>query len=253
MIDLRHGDCLELMKEIPDNSIDMVLCDPPYGTTACKWDIVISFNEMWEQLKRITKENGAICLFGSEPFSSHLRLSNLKMFKYDWIWEKNRPTNFMAKNQPLRKTENISIFGGNVFYPQNRELPISSKKRNTRKPQIRTSPKGGQFSIRMEEGKYKNRETGKPINLLKYNTEQNNQFAKKVFHPTQKPVALLEYLIKTYTLENETVLDFTAGSFSTGVACVNLGRSFIGIEQDEGYFKIGIKRVNDAKIQRQNR
>ena len=242
-MNLLHGDCLELMKDIPDNSIDLILTDPPYGTTRCKWDTVIDFELMWLQLKRITKDNGAICLFGSEPFSSALRMSNIKMFKYDWVWEKNRPTNFMTKTQPLRKTENISVFEGSRFFAQPRELAESSKSRNTRKPQIRTSPKGSQFSIGIKEGEYKNREIGRPINILKYNTEQNNQYVKKVFHPTQKPVALLEYLIKTYTLENETVLDFTMGSGSTGVACKNLNRNFIGIEMDDKYFQIAKERI----------
>jgi len=237
-MNLIHGDCLSEMKNIPDNSIDMVLTDPPYGTTACKWDNIIPFEPMWEQLKRITKDNGAICLFGSEPFSSHLRLSNLKWFKYDWVWNKvNKFTGFLnAKRMPLTDNEIIS-----VFY----------KKQSTYNPQKRE----GTYITRM----YGNQKT--PENYGKHEYKNDNkriinglnpgriisikaQITKGKLHPTQKPVPLLEYLIKTYTLEGETVLDFTMGSCSTGMACKNLGRKFIGIELDETYFKIAQDRIN---------
>ena len=247
MINLLHGDCLELMKDIPDKSIDMVLCDPPYGTTACKWDTVIPFEPMWNELKRITKDNGAICLFGSEPFSSHLRLSNLKMFKYDWIWIKNIPTNKLnAKKQPLRSFEIISIF---------------YKKQVSYTPQLVDKPKN---AIRLNNLEFKNKNNGivgnlpktkkrfqnriipldknYPINII----EEKTKRADKRLHPTEKPVPLLEYLIKTYTLENETVLDFTMGSGSTGVACKNLNRSFIGIEKEEKYFNIARDRIDNG-------
>lgn len=232
------GDCLELMKDIPDNSIDMVLTDPPYGTTACKWDNIIPFEPMWEQLKRITKDNGAICLFGSEPFSSHLRLSNLKMFKYDWIWSKDKAGGFLnAKKQPLRKCELISVFYKKqcLYEPQF----WVSKPMNTVKT---LSPKGSEYCGKVKPVKNARINTTQryPVTLLEFNHVNGNSGK---LHPTQKPVALLEYLIKTYTLENETVLDFTMGSGSTGVACKNLNRNFIGIEKEEKYFNIAKERI----------
>lgn len=231
------GDCLEKMKEIPDGSIDMVLTDPPYGTTKCKWDTVIPFEPMWKELNRVTKPNGAIVLFGSEPFASLLRISNIKHYRYDWIWEKERPSNFAtAKYQPLRYTENIL-----VFYKQTSNyFPIMThgKKNHSVGKGIRNKPNestlpGSTKSYQVDPDsnlKY-------PKNILRY-TRGVSQV-----HPTQKPVALLEYLIKTYTNEGETVLDFTMGSGSTGVACVNTGRNFIGIEKDEKYFEIAKNRI----------
>ena len=240
---LMYGDCLERMKEIPDKSVDMVLTDPPYGTTACKWDVVIPFEPMWAELKRITKDNGAICLFGSEPFSSHLRMSNLKMFKYDWIWKKERGTGFARANkQPMRVTETISIFYQYQanYYPQlskllkpySHVLPINKSKSD--------NVSGSGLD---ENGKriVKHYTHSYPHTLLEFSRD-----TKRSMHPTQKPVALFEYLIKTYTLENETVLDFTMGSGSTGVACKNLKRSFIGIEKDKEYFRIAKQRIKDA-------
>jgi DNA modification methylase len=245
-MELILGDCLEKMKDIADNSIDMVLTDPPYGTTACKWDTIIDFEFMWAQLKRITKDNGAICLFGSEPFSSHLRLSNIKMFKYDWIWEKNRGSNiFLAKKQPLRVCENVSVFmdAPSWYFPIMQELTENGKSRNKRANNILIN-RGDQFKG-SKTYKIAGSTSGFPRNILRFNLEQNNQYKKHVYHPTQKPVALLEYLIKTYTLENETVLDFTMGSGSTGVACRNLSRKFIGIEQEQNYFEIAKERINE--------
>ena len=238
------GDCLERMKEIPDNSIDLVLTDPPYGTTKCKWDTVIPFEPIWEQLKRITKDNGAICLFGSEPFSSALRMSNIKMFKYDWIWDKGKAGNFaQANRQPLKRHEIISVFykkqclynaqKTKLEKPQVRHLGKRSENRSDRK---KSGGIGGQikYSSQYEPDK-KN-----PISIINF---KKDNYRGSVFHPTQKPVALLEYLIKTYTLENETVLDFTMGSGSTGVACKNVNRNFIGIEKDKEYFKIAEHRI----------
>ena len=235
MIDLRHGDCLELMKDIPDGSVDMVLTDPPYGTTACKWDSVIPFEPMWEQLKRITKPNGAIVLFGSEPFSSALRMSNIKNYKYDWKWDKVIGSGFqVAKYKPMMRSEDVCIFGtgGKVnYYPIKikRDKPIKGYAVNNSlsNPLAKADKKVRTYT-------HKN-----PTNILEFRK------VKGTVHPTQKPVALLQYLINTYTLENETVLDFTAGSFSTGVACVNIGRSFIGIEKDEKYFNIGVNRIKE--------
>jgi site-specific DNA-methyltransferase (adenine-specific) len=243
---LMHGDCLELMKIIPDNSIDCIICDPPYGTTACKWDSVIPFDRMWKELKRVTKDNSPICLFGSEPFSSHLRLSNLKMFKYDWIWHKSRASNFMSsKKMPLKEHEIISVFGGSNYYPimvpmNERELiKQGSAKRDRDK--IKTKQYGNFKELSNKRTEKYPRSIIKNIKSVstRYKTEYTG-------HPTQKPVALLEYLVKTYTLEGETVLDFTMGSGSTGVACKNLNRKFIGIELDEKYFNIAKERLNNV-------
>jgi len=237
---LGHGDCLNLMSDIPDGSIDMCLTDPPYGTTACKWDSVIPFEPMWEQLKRIVKPNGAICLFGSEPFSSHLRLSNLKMYKYDWMLEKNRATGFLnAKKMPLYKYEICSVFGGKIkYYPQLRKIkPTMFKLNNTGSK----SDCYGEIK-NIIKPLYGMRDFKYPDNKIIF-----NQVLKNRLHSTQKPVALLEYLIKTYTLENETILDFTMGSGSTGVAAKNLNRKFIGIERDDKYFEIARKRILENK------
>lgn len=227
---LWQGDCLELMKDIPSGSIDLVLTDPPYGTTACKWDSVIPFEPMWEQLNRIIKPNGAICLFGSEPFSSALRMSNIKSFKYDWIWQKSNVMGFLnAKKRPLKETENISVFNSKIYYPQG--LEINEKGKNGRGKQTETL---GKYEP-INKSEYKNY----PRTILQFKSERG-------FHPTQKPIALIEYLIKTYTNEGETVLDFTMGSGSTGVACINTNRRFIGIELDEGYFNIAKQRIDEA-------
>ena len=237
---LYKGDCLEVMKTIEDNSIDAIITDPPYGTTSCKWDSVIDFDLMWEQLNRIIKPNGAIVLFGSEPFSSALRMSNIKNYKYDWYLRKNKTTGFLnAKKQPLRKYEIVS-----VFYSK----------------QVDYNP---QFTIGKEHGSggaknkdktdvYGNQKTLKPkskTNLYYPNNEIEYKTIKTPQHPTQKPIDLMEYLIKTYTNENETVLDFTMGSGTTGVAAKNLNRNFIGIEQDENYFNIATERINKEEKQ----
>ena len=238
-----HGDCLELMKKIPDNSIDCVLTDPPYGTTACKWDTVIDFDLMWIELKRITKDNGAICLFGSEPFSSHLRLSNLKMFKYDWIWYKNTGGNFtQLKKQPLRVNEIVSVFGGAAYYPQKVER-FSKESKDRHKYKVQGGGHGHNKSVKPVAAKKYDSNKSNPRTVLEFKSVPN---ARGKLHPTQKPVALLEYLIKTYTLENETVLDFTMGSGSTGVACKNLNRKFIGIEKDDKYFAIAKERIESS-------
>jgi site-specific DNA-methyltransferase (adenine-specific) len=236
MIDLRLGDCLEVMKTIEDNSIDAIITDPPYGTTACKWDSVIDFDLMWEQLNRIIKPNGAIVLFGGQPFSSALIMSNPKMFKYCWTWNKKQSTGFLnAKKQPLRVIEDIC-----VFY---KKQPIYRPIMETRgKPRNKGGygKQGGSDNY----GKYHNTDafnnTYYPTNLL----EISNANQKGKQHPTQKPIALMEYLIKTYTNENETVLDFTMGSGSTMLACKNLNRNGIGIEQDQAYFNIAKQRLN---------
>lgn len=238
MIKLYKGDCLELMKDIPDKSIDMILCDLPYGTTACKWDVVIPFETLWEQYNRIIKDNGAIVLFGSEPFSSQLRMSNLKNYKYDWVWDKVvGKGHLVAKIRPLQRTENIMIFGkGKVnYYPIMQDRPI--EKCCIGKEGKRTEIVGGT----KKEQEYKMYNTYYPTNLLSF----NNHNPRKKVHPTQKPVELLEYLIKTYTNENELVLDNCMGSGSTGVACKHTNRKFIGIELDDNYFEIAKKRIEE--------
>ena len=233
---LGHGDCLELMKTIPDQSVDMILTDPPYGTTACKWDSVIAFEPMWAELKRIIKPSGAIVLFGSEPFSSMLRCSNLKMFKYDWVWEKEQGVNFqLCKKQPLKTHETISVFSVKThnYFPQGL-VACNIKKSNKRK-----GGNLGHLSSEAKREEYKQEWSNYPKTIQRFNRERG-------LHPTQKPVALLEYLIKTYTQENETVLDFTMGSGSTGVAAKNTNRKFIGIELDQNYFEIAKKRIQES-------
>lgn len=241
MIDLKHGDCLTLMGGIPDNSIDMVLCDLPYGTTACKWDNVIPFDEMWEQINRICKHNAAILLFGQEPFSSYLRLSNIKNYKYDIYWEKERLTNINQVKKRVGKTiECISVFYKNqcTYNPQmvKHNGPLRSNK-----------VKNGTLGTLCDEQNkkvFEYNDTGfrYPTQVWKFQRDclTNN------LHPTQKPVALLENLIKTFSNENDTVLDFTMGSGSTGVACVNTNRNFIGIELDDNYFNIAKERINKS-------
>jgi len=237
MIKLLQGDCLEKMKDVPDGSVDMVLTDPPYGTTACKWDSVIPFDEMWEQLNRIIKPNGAIVLFGSEPFSSALRMSNIKNYKYDWVWEKERPSNpMLAKKQPLSYNENISVFYKKqcLYNPQKTKGKANHGRLKGEHFNKITQSKSI-YSSNTDDMKY-------PKRIVKFNTERD----KDNGHPTQKPVALMEYLIKTYTNEGETVLDFAMGSGTTGVACANLGRDFIGVEMDLDYFNIALTRIEEA-------
>ena len=237
MVDLRLGNCLEVMKTMPDNSIDAIITDPPYGTTACKWDSVIDFELMWEQLNRIIKPNGAIVLFGSEPFSSALRMSNIKNFKYDWVWKKPKGTGHLnAKRMPMNDVETIS-----VFY---RKQCIYNPQFTEGKPYKAKSGKSS-FDGYGKDNRKGNDNKGKryPKRLLEFNVVERN-----TLHPTQKPVALMEYLIKTYTNENETVLDFTMGSGSTMVACQNTNRNGIGIEMDENYFEIAKKRIEDNKL-----
>jgi len=236
---LINGDCIEEMRKLRDNSIDLCLTDPPYGTTACKWDSVIPFHPMWAELKRIVKPNGAICLFGSEPFSSALRMSNIKMFKYDWIWLKNKHDGFLnAKKQPLRENEIVSIFNAKNYFPQFIKVaPFKHKKTATG---VKSNTHG---KIKKDKPEYEMRDYKYPTNVLTFDKPSN----KDRLHPTQKPVPLLEYLIKTYTLEGETVLDFTMGSGSTGVAAKNLNRKFIGIELDEKYYITACERINDSE------
>ena len=237
------GDCLEKMKYIDDKSIDMILCDLPYGTTACKWDVIIPFEPLWEQYKRIIKDNGAIVLFGSEPFSSYLRLSNIKNYKYDWKWDKKGTGGFLnAKKRPLKRYEDVIIFsyGKPLYYPIKE---IRGKPRNK-----------GSYNKKKDDG---DMVYGKFKNISSFNNEYyptdiieiSNAVNKGKIHPTQKPVALCEYLIKTYTNKRDTILDNCIGSGTTAIACINTDRNFIGIEKEPKYFEIACKRVSEQKKQ----
>ena len=244
---LIHGDCLEKMKDIPDKSIDMILCDLPYGTTACKWDILLPLDKLWEQYERIIKDNGAIVLNAQQPFTSALIMSNTKLYKYSWHWNKVKPSSFFnAKNAPMKKIEDVVVFSkGNIangsknmmkYNPQG--LIHCGKIRPPKNDSVPSQSTIGKRPSRANA--YKQEFTNYPTDLIEFSFEQ------KPIHPTQKPVALLEYLIKTYTLEGETVLDNTMGSGSTGVACINTKRDFIGIEKDDKYFEIAKKRIEET-------
>ena len=243
---LIHGDCVEKMKDIPAGSVDMILTDPPYGTTECKWDSVVPFEPMWEQLQRVVKDDGAVVLFGSEPFTSLLVCSNLDKFKYKLIWRKSRIQHFaQAPYRFLTETEDILVFsrGGTA---KNAKIRMKYNPQGLVKINKRVKGKGYSEHRpgRMVQDDYMQEWTNYPRDILEFSSVQGN-----LSHPTQKPVALLEYLIKTYTNEGDAVLDFTMGSGSTGVACVNLNREFIGIELDEGYFNIAEKRIKEAQSQ----
>jgi site-specific DNA-methyltransferase (adenine-specific) len=230
------GDCLERMKEIPDGSVDMVLADPPYGTTRCKWDAVIDLEAMWAQLKRIVKPNGAIVMTASQPFTSALVMSNPKMFAYEWVWVKSKITGVLnAKRMPVRKHEQVLVFCDRKSTGTYNAQGLVAKGTITK--QGGNSDNYGARNAR----EYKQEFTNWPRDVLEIKSEG------KTTHPTQKPVALMEYMIKTYTNEGETVLDFTMGSGTTGVACANLGRKFIGIEMDGGYFAIARQRIKEVK------
>jgi site-specific DNA-methyltransferase (adenine-specific) len=245
---LIHGDCIEKMKNIDSNSIDLICTDLPYGTTKCKWDVIIPFEELWKEYIRIIKDTGAIVLFGKEPFSSKLRVSNLDMYKYDWIWVKDTKSNFMqANHQPLNNVELISVFGkGYVREIKDKVMmtynPQFSEGKEYKLPKV--SKTTDLFGENHKNGVYKHydRDTSKryPYNIIQFNMD------KPKVHPTQKPVALLEYLINTYTNEGEIVLDSCMGSGTCGVACRNLNRNFIGIEKEEKYYNIAKKRLEDC-------
>ena len=238
------GDCLEIMKEIDDKLIDMILCDLPYGTTACKWDTIIPFESLWVQYKRIIKDNGAIVLTGQEPFSSNLRLSNVEMYKYDWIWEKSNPSNIAAsKTRPLKYHEVVSVFYKKqpIYNPQmiKRDALGTKRLQNKNNPirfsgsDIQGTPKKKQdYDIDRYDENYKN-----PSTVLKIKSQRGK------LHPTQKPVELFEYLIKTYTNEDEIVLDNCIGSGTTAIAAINTGRNYVGIEKDKNYYELAKKRI----------
>lgn len=248
---LYQGDCLEIMDKLIKEGIkvDAIITDPPYGTTSCNWDTVIPFDEMWERLNKLIKPNGAIVLFGSEPFSSFLRASNIKNYKYDWFWNKNNSGNILcAKYMPLKLIENICIFS-NGKCPYNPQMIERTEKEEkefikkkgkdyiSKKSDMFTGIKSGAF-FHTSNPKYKY-----PVNILNFSAQSKECNNRVRVHPTQKPVALLEYLVKTYTDEGGLVLDFTMGSGSTGVACLNTKRNFIGIELNKKYFDIAKDRI----------
>lgn len=256
---IQQGDCLELMKKIPDKHIDMILCDLPYGTTACKWDAIIPFEPLWRQYERIIKDKGAIVLTASQPFTSALVMSNPKMFKYEWIYQKTAGSNFATlKYQPMKEHESILVFSKEThfYYPIFEERSgneVGKTRKSARNISTKDSSNGevyGQITRDRDTREYG--ELRNPGSIQKFN---NRVPSDRGLHPTQKPVALMEYLIKTYTQENEIVVDNCAGSFSTGVAAINLNRKFIGYELDEKYFEIGkerlIKTIEENKIKKE--
>lgn len=237
-VSLKNGDCLELMQEIPEKSIDMILCDLPYGTTDCKWDKVLPLNLLWEEYNRIIKHNGAVALFSAQPFTTKLIHSNLKDFRYCWYWVKPQVTGFaLAKKQPLRVIEDICIF----YKKQPCYNPQGLIKLKTPKEKTRKTKQTDKIYTAALEKSYVSKYTNYPKQTLFYSRQSKGRL-----HPTQKPVPLLEYLIKTYTNEGETVLDNCMGSGSTGEACINTNRRFIGIEKDEHYFNVASQRLNNA-------
>lgn len=240
MINLLNGDCLEVMKELEDNSVDLILCDLPYGTTDCKWDSIIPFEPLWEQYNRIAKDNSAIVLFSAQPFTTKLIKSNLKNFKYCWYWKKNNVTGgIFCKYQPMRCIEDIC-----VFY---RQMPIYNPQGLIKLDKAKVSmPHGKDGVYRKKKNPSIQMYTGYPKHLLEFDNEAICH--KNRYHPTQKPVALLEYLINTYTNEGDTVLDNCMGSGSTGVACVNTRREFIGIELEKKYFEVAKERINKSMV-----
>ena len=232
-----NGDCLEVMKEIEEGSIDMILCDLPYGTTQCSWDTIIPFEPLWDQYKRVIKKNGAIVLFGSEPFSSKLRMSNLNWFKYDWIWVKTKPTGHLDANlKPLKAHELISVFykSNPIYNPQKEKGYKPYDRGYVEKPNSIYGKNKGYLSKPNDGERY-------PISVLYYSKSKNTDL-----HPTQKPVDLCEYLIKTYTNEGDLVLDNCCGSGTTGLAAINTNRDYILIEKDQNYFNIAKNRLEEA-------
>ena len=238
---LLHGDCLKLMKDIPDGSVDLVLCDPPYGTTYCKWDSVLPFDKLWGEYNRLLKPNGAAVLFSAQPFTTQLITSNREAFRYCWYWLKNQPTGFTyARYQPMRRVEDVCVFYKKMptYNPQG--LQVIEKPRTRRK---KKNERESIYKMSTLMNEYTPRFKNYPKNVLQFDCERG-------FHPTQKPVPLLEYLVKTYTNEGDTVLDNCMGSGSTGVAVKRAGgRHFIGIEQNQVYFEIAQKRIGEEKWQ----
>lgn len=254
---LMHGDCLEFMKEIPDGSVDLVLTDPPYGATACKWDSIIDFGEMWSQLNRVMSKGSSALLFASGQFEPRVMLSNLDAYKYKWVWVKNKKGLFVhAKNRPMTAHESVLVFSE---YPMGHHSMLGENRMRYnpqglcdcdvvhRRSGVMPDVMGGFRPSHKKETRQTKK--GYPNDVLYFDCPPQ----KERVHQTQKPVELLEYMIRTYTDEGQTVLDFTMGSGSTGVACVNTGRDFIGIELDDVYFEIARKRIEDAKREKDAR
>jgi DNA modification methylase len=243
VIDLRLGDCLEVLPTLPAQSVDAIITDLPYGTTACKWDTVIPFAPMWAEVKRVLRSRGAFVTTASQPFTSALVCSNLAWFRYGWVWKKNRPTGFLdAKQRPLNDYEDIPMFssGQTVYNPQ----MTQGKPNHVKDGRINDRKRAEQYSHYNKVSEYKT-----PWKYPRRVIEVAQENPQLSLHPTQKPVALLEYLIRTYTNAGDTVLDFVMGSGTTGVACVQTGRSFVGIEKDAGYFAIAQRRIAEAQAQ----
>ena len=252
MYNLYNDDCLEIMKQFQNKSIDFILCDLPYGTTAHNWDSVISAEKLWEQYKRIIKDNGVICLFATQPFTTRLISSNYDMYRYSWIWKKESPNGFLNCNYaPLKITEDICVFSKGKVGSLSKNPIIYHPPCLIEEEQVKTNRTNSKYrkqngyntsNNQINNGKeFITKYKGYPNNILEYSRDKNT------VHPTQKPVHLLEFLIKTYTEENEIVLDNCMGSGSTGVACINTNRNFIGIELDENYFEIARSRINEFK------
>jgi len=245
------GDCLIEMPKLADKSIDLILCDLPYGTTSCHWDSVILFEPLWAQYKRLIKDNGAIVLTASQPFTSALVMSNPGWFKYEWIWEKDKPSNFaLANKQAMKYHENILIFS-NGAARYNKQVTSGHKPMNAQASYGRTF-NGSVPSLNVVERYAGGKTERNPSSIIKVNTLKHNSADSSGLHPTQKPVALFEYLIKTYTNEGDTVLDNCAGSFTTAIACMNTNRKYICIEKDETYFNIGKKRISEHLEKKSN-
>ena len=236
------GDCLELMKDIPNESIDAIITDPPYGTTACKWDSVIPFDLMWEQLNRIIKPNGAIVLFGSEPFSSALRMSNIKNYKYDWKWDKIIGSGSLnIRYMPLKRYEDVMVFYKKtpIYNPQ-----MVLRDKSKLRPCGEFLKPNETYGLKKKEQYLYNEDYKYPDTKLEFHSRENELNSKHKIHPTQKPVALLEYLIKTYTNEGDVVLDNTMGSGTTNLACLKLNRKSIGIEKEKQYYDVAVRRLS---------
>jgi len=241
------GDCLELMKEIPDKSIDMILCDLPYGTTACSWDTIIPFEPLWKHYERIIKDNGAIILTASQPFTSQLLMSNPNLFKYELIWEKQKGTGFVhAKFKPLKSHENILVFSKSPAAQNKKHRMNYNPIFEVGSPYLHRSA-GQLHKLKTMSGGNPEKITSKndgfryPKSILKFNTD----FDRNSLHPTQKPVALFEYLIKTYTNEGDLVLDNCAGSGTTGISCINTNRNYILMEKEEEYYNVILERIKN--------
>ena len=252
--EIYKGDCLEVMDKLIEQGVkvDAIITDPPYGTTDCKWDSVIPLDKMWERLNKLIKPNCAVVLFGDEPFSSALRMSNIKNYKYDWVWDKMiKGSPLTAKIKPMKQTEYIHIFGkGKILYnPQMIQLSEEEYKKKISKLSKKSCSSDiyTKGPLGKEKRDLTNYDKEYPNNIISINKLSKECNTRKRVHPTQKPVELMEYLIKTYTNKNAIVLDFTMGSGSTGVACVNTNRKFIGIELDDKYFEIAKNRIEEAK------